>query len=734
MRWLGLWPFLLSLHTLAWQATIPPLPTTPKHPVVDDYHGVAITDDYRWLEDGKSPEVIAWTEAQNQHSRAVLDALPMHAAIRQFLQQLDQASSPSFYDLVRCGGTLFAMNWQPQKQQPVLVTLRSPDDLASAHVVVDTSELDATNSTAIQFYVPSVDGSKVAVSLAQGGTESGTLRVYDVATGQSLPDLVPRVTAIGGGSVVWEADGRGFYYTRFPHEGERPPADMNFYVQLYFHTLGTPISEDRYVLGKDFPRIAEISLSASRDGRYLLATVENGDGGDYEHFLRGSDGQWTRITEFSDGIKSVALGDDALYMLSRDHAPRGKLLRAELAAPALKNAKTIVPESQAALQDFRFSLAGLEPSFVPTRTRLYVTELVGGPSVIRIFDHEGHDLGTVPSEAVSTITQILPLEGDEILFGNVSYVDPMAWFRYVPASKKVSITAMRESSPLGFNDVEVVREFAPSADGTKVPVNILRRKGTALNGRNPTILNGYGGFGLSLTPEFDPSIRPWLDAGGVLAIANLRGGGEFGEAWHQMGRLTRKQNVFDDFIAAAEHLIKAGYTNPSKLGIEGGSNGGLLMGAMLTERPDLVRAVVSVAGLYDMLRSETTENGQYNVTEYGSVKDPEQFKALYQYSPYHHVRAGVRYPSILFMVGENDPRVDPWHTRKFAAALQATASKNPVLVISFSNAGHGGIGSAEDQQIAMNAYEIEFLFDQLGVPWVTPAMAKPAVAVHSGHN
>ena len=238
------------------------------------------------------------------------------------------------------------------------------------------------------------------------------------------------------------------------------------------------------------------------------------------------------------------------------------------------------------------------------------------------------------------------------------------------------------------------------------------------------MLTGYGGFGLSMTPYFDPGSLPWLDAGGVMAIASLRGGGEFGEDWHQQGMLTHKQNVFDDFIACAEYLIQAKYTNPSKLGIEGGSNGGLLMGAVLTQRPDLFRAVVSYVGLYDMLRSETTQNGQYNVTEYGSVKDPEQFKALYAYSPYHHVEDGVKYPAVLLAVGENDPRVDPWHSRKFAAALQAaTASKYPVLLLSFSNAGHGGIGSSEDQQISMESYRLVFLYDQLGVKWVEPQMS-----------
>jgi prolyl oligopeptidase len=326
----------------------------------------------------------------------------------------------------------------------------------------------------------------------------------------------------------------------------------------------------------------------------------------------------------------------------------------------------------------------MQPTFVPTNTRLYVTELVGGPSEIHIFDHDGRDLGTVPAEPVSTITQILPLQGDEILFGNVSYVDPKAYYRYDPESKKVTVTAMRNTSPYNFQGVDVLRETATSKDGTKVPLTIFKRKTTKLDGQNPAVLTGYGGFAFSMTPYFDPELLPWLDAGGVYAIANLRGGGEFGEEWHDQGKLTHKQNVFDDFIGCAEYLIQQRYTNPSKLGIEGGSNGGLLMGAVLTQRPDLFRAVVSGAGLYDMLRFETTQNGQYNATEYGSVKDPEQFKALFAYSPFHNVREGVKYPAILLTTGENDPRVDPWHSKKFAAALQAaTASKNPSCCSAF---------------------------------------------------
>jgi len=375
-----------------------------------------------------------------------------------------------------------------------------------------------------------------------------------------------------------------------------------------------------------------------------------------------------------------------------------------------------VPQSSAVIEDFEYTLAGMQPTFVPTANRLYVTVQTGGPTEIRVYDQTGRGFGNGSFGAG---------------FDNRAY--SAAWwrcdfvrqcqlcravgprYRYDPVSKKVTVTALRETSPYSFDGVDVTRELATSKDGTKVPLTILRRKGTKLNGKNPAVLTGYGGFELSMTPFFDPGLLPWLDAGGVFAIANLRGGGEFGEEWHQQGAQTHKQNVFDDFIGCAEYLITKGYTNPSRLGIQGGSNGGLLMGAVLTQRPDLFRAVVSGAGLYDMLRFEMTQNGQYNATEYGSVKDPEQFKALYAYSPYHHVESGVKYPAVLLTVGENDPRVDPWHSRKFAAALQAaTASKYPVLLLSFSNAGHGGIGSSQDQQVSMAAYELEFLYDQLG--------------------
>jgi prolyl oligopeptidase len=271
------------------------------------------------------------------------------------------------------------------------------------------------------------------------------------------------------------------------------------------------------------------------------------------------------------------------------------------------------------------------------------------------------------------------------------------------------------TSPVNFDDIEVVREFATSKDGTKVPVNILRRKGLKLDGNNPTLLYAYGGYGVNLTPAFDASRRIWFDAGGVYAVANLRGGGEYGEEWHKAGNLTRKQNVFDDFVAAAEHLIQQRYTSPLKLAVEGGSNGGLLMGAFLTQRPDLAHAVVSHVGIYDMLRVELDPNGQFNVTEFGTVKDSAQFKALYAYSPYHHVRNGVKYPAVLLPCGENDGRVNPAQSRKMAARLQAaTSSGLPILFRSTAGAGHG-IGTALKERIALQADVYSFLFDQLGI-------------------
>jgi prolyl oligopeptidase len=687
-----------------------PATETPKKPVSTNYQGVTVDDLYQWLEKDDEPDVKAWSDIQNQRTRQYLDQLPDRRAIEKQLTEWYAKTSPSYSSLVSRPGLLFVMKFQPPKQQPLLVTLTSADDLKSEKVVLDPSVLDAKGTTAIDWFVPSLDGKYVAMSLSKGGSEDGTLHFYETATGKALPDAIAHVQyPTAGGSAAWNADGTGIYYTRFPRKGERPEADLNFYQQVYFHKLGTPDTKDTYSIGKDFPRIAEIVLEGSRDGRYILASVANGDGGDFAHYLlvpEGSAaGEWKQITKFSDQIKAAHLGrDNALYLLSRNAAPRGKVLRLPLETPELNKAVEIVPTGEPVIQQI-----------VPTADALFIGDLLGGPSQIRRFGLDGKGETIIPIPKISAVQEMVALEDGSLLFRDQSFTEPAAWF-HCPKEKTEPVnTALRSTSPVSFADIEVAREFATSKDGAKIPVNIIFRKGMKRDGQNPTLLYGYGGYGISMSPNFEFTRRLWFDHGGVYVVANIRGGGEFGEDWHKAGNLTKKQNVFDDFAAAAEYLIKEKYTRPEKLAIQGGSNGGLLMGAMITQHPDLMRAVVSQVGIYDMLRVELAPNGAFNVTEFGTVKDPEQFKALYAYSPYHHVVDGTKYPSILMMTGANDGRVAPYHSRKMVARLdEANKSQNPILLRTSTSAGHG-IGTALNERIKQLADIYAFLFAQLGM-------------------
>ncbi|HST31649.1 MAG TPA: prolyl oligopeptidase family serine peptidase [Chthoniobacterales bacterium] len=702
-RWLLIAALSLPLIT---QTTAAETDTqTLKKPVTDEYQGVKVQDDYQWLEKDDDPEVKSWSDAQNQKTRAYIDKLPDRAAIEKQLTDWYAKTSPSYSGLVSRPGILFAMKFQPPKQQPMLVTLGSADDLKSEKIVLDPNTLDAKGTTAIDWFAPSRDGKLVAISLSQGGSEDGTLHIYETASGKALPDSIAHVQyPTAGGSAAWNADGTGIYYTRFPRQGEKPDADLNFYQQVYFHKLGTTDTEDAYSIGKDFPRIAEVKLESSHDGKYIVATVANGDGGDFAHYLLGPDREWKQLTQFSDQIKAARLGrDNALYLLSRADAPRGKILRVPLDNPTLASATTIVPASDAVIQFIE-----------PTGNALYLADLLGGPSQIRRFDLDGKNARVIAIPNISAVSEMESLEDNSLLFRDVSFTEPAAWFHIVDATKPPMKTALVNTSPVSFADIEVTRELATSKDGTKIPLNIVRKKGTKQDGNNPALLYGYGGYGISMSPRFDFTGRLWFDRGGVYIVANIRGGGEFGEEWHKAGNLTRKQNVFDDFAAAAKYLIDQKWTRPEKLALVGGSNGGLLMGALITQHPELMRAVVSFVGIYDMLRVELAPNGAFNVTEFGTVKDPEQFKALYAYSPYHHVVDGTKYPSILFMTGANDGRVAPYHSRKMTARLdEANKSANPILLRTSSSAGHG-IGTALSERIKQQADEYSFLFAQLG--------------------
>ena len=723
---------LLRVSGLA-QTVLPNPPDTPKRPVTDEYHGIKITDDYRWLENWDDPAVKQWSAGENQRTREYLDHLPSRPAIKEQLKKLIAASSASHNDLQFRAGMLFAERYQPPEQQPVLVRMRSANDPASAKVIFDPNAASAKGSVSVDFYVPSFGGKYVAVAMSENGSEDSAAHIFEVATGKELSDIVPRVNfATAGGSIAWKADGSGFYYTRYPQGSERPAEDANFYQQVYFHKLGTDPKRDAYVIGKDFPRIAEIQLRTSEDGRWLLASVANGDGGQFAHYVMDMEGHWAQITGFEDDIVSVKFGtgdrgaSNALYLLSRKNAPRGRILRLPLTRLDLKatpfdlgQAKVVVPETTGGPDEA--DRASIE-DFIPTAGRLYVVDILGGPSRVRVFDDKGQAFPAPSLPAVSAVYGGVPVGGGDVLFYITTYVDPPAWYQLDASTGKATRTALFETSPAKFDDAEVVREFATSKDGTRIPLHIIRRKGTRLDGSNPVLLAGYGGFGISTKPSFQGNAqrlgvnaRMWLDQGGVYAEANIRGGSEYGEEWHRAGNLTHKQNVFDDFLACGQYLVDQKYTSPQHLAILGGSNGGLLMGAALTQRPDLFGAVVSFVGIYDMLRVELDPNGEFNVTEYGTVKNPEQFKALYAYSPYHRVKQGTAYPAILMLTGENDHRVNPMESRKMIARLQAaTSSGRPILLRTTSSAGHG-FGTAVDEQIEEGADVFSFLFDQLGI-------------------
>jgi prolyl oligopeptidase len=691
-------------------ASDPTAPPTRTEVVVDTYHGTQVEDPYRWLENGSDPAVREWTARQSQRTRAYLDGLSVRARLRSRLEAYISESSPRYYDLHAAGGQVFAQYFDPKLQQPSLRALGMDLDPAKARTVLDPNALDPTGATAIDWYVPSPDGKLVAVSLSQGGSEDGSLHVFDSATGARVGEVIPRVNfPTAGGDVAWAGDGRGFWYTRYPGE-ERPEADRHFYVQVYFHRLGTDPAQDARVLGDGLPKIAEIQLDHSLEAEALLVSVQNGDGGEFAHYVGGKDGNFRQVTQFADGVDFAAFGPDrALYLVSERNTPRRQILKLAPGVTDLARAQVLVPAGDDAIP---IDFFGEDPlCFVGDR--LYVRYLAGGPTRLRAFTLDGKPAGEVPLPEVASVAEFEPV-GEDLLYNVETYLTPSRFYRL--ARGRSTPTALAVTSPVKFDDVEVVRTFATSRDGARVPVNIIRKKGMRLDGSNPALLYGYGGYGINQTPGFlGGARRVWFDAGGVYAVANIRGGGEYGEEWHRNGMLTRKQNVFDDFVAAAELLVNDKYTNPARLAIRGGSNGGLLVGAALTQRPELFRAVVAQVAMLDMLRFEIDPNGVFNVTEFGTVQDPAQFRALLAYSPYQNVRAGTKYPAVFFSTGENDGRVNPMNSRKMTARLQAaTTSGLPIYLVTTGAAGHG-LGSPLSVQIDQLADYTAFLFDQLGM-------------------
>jgi len=686
-------------------------PPTEAQPVTDTIHNVKVEDPYRWLEDAADPKVKDWAAAQTKRTRTALDAIPDRAAIRDRLATLIKGGSGNWFDFKVAGTTIFARHADPKHQQPQLVALGPDLDPAKARVVLDPDTLDAKGGISFDWYEPAPNGRFIAVSLSKGGSEAGDLHIISATTGKDIGDIVPRVQyPTGGGNVAWSADSQALWYTRYPGP-EKPATDRGFFQQLYYHRVGDEPKFDKQILGPDLPRIAEIKLDNRYNQKFLLVSVLNGDGGEVEHFIVDPvKNQATQITHFEDQVRQAVIAADGwIYLVSRKTNPNGVILKLAAGEPDFAKAKELVKTTAS-------PIITEGDAIVPTADRLYVHEVNGGPSVLAIYGIDGKAEGTVPLPPVTAAGGMTLLPDGNLLLGVSSFTRPLYVATYSPKDGKLTDSKIEVTSPAKFDDAEVVRMTAASKDGTKIPFTVIRRKGTKADGAAPTLLTGYGGYGVIEAPRFlGADGRIWLDAGGVWVVANIRGGGDLGDAWHRAGALTKKQNVFDDFAAVVNELIKQKITASPHLALEGGSNGGLLMGAEITQHPELAKAVLSWVGIYDMLRVELDPNGQFNTTEFGSVKDEAQFKALYAYSPYHHVKDGTKYPAVLLITGENDGRVNPMQSRKFAARLQAaTASGLPIYLETRSDAGHG-FGTPLDVRIDQDADGTAFLFSELGM-------------------
>lgn len=698
---------LLSLPAMAFD-----YPQSRRENTSDTYHGVAVKDPYQWLEDWSSEEVKAWSASQNEVARNFLDALPNRVEIAARVESVVSADTVSYFSGQRIGDKAWFMKYQPPKQQPFLIEIDADANPASERVVFDPLVNDESGSTSVEWFRVSPNGKLLAIALTVAGAEVADLYLYDLATGKQLDVVLPRVNGpTAGGDMGWDADSSGFYYTRYPRDGEKSPEDQNFYQQLWHRKLGTSLSEDHYEIGELFDRIAEIRVLVDEGSGKVLVTMQYGDSGKFQLYLRETNGTWHQLSSYNDQlVQARFIDENTLLVLSRDGAPRGKFMRMDISKlPATGLTLAIAEPDDAFASDFYG-----DPTFIIHNESIYAKTLSGGPQELKVFDLQGQPK-TAPKMKVSGVGQIIPWD-EGIMLRHYSYLSPNSWLLF--DGSQTSRHPLSSTSSVDFNDYKVVREFAESKDGTMVPVNIIMAKDTRMDGNNPLLLTGYGGYGVSLRPGFVPTLKVWLEQGGIYAQANLRGGGEYGEAWHQQGMLAKKQNVFDDFHAVMRHVVEKNYTQTGKLVIEGGSNGGLLMGAMIVQHPQDFQATVSHVGIYDSLRSELSPNGAFNIPEFGTVQDPELFKALYAYSPYHNVETAA-YPSILFMTGENDGRVDPMHSRKMIAALQHDNTSNkPILLRTSGNTGHGS-GTPLSEAISQQVDRLAFMFNSLGMNYKT---------------
>jgi len=677
-----------------------PYPATRIDRVVDLLHGESIPDPYRWLEDSNSPEVQVWTAAQNALTQRYLVAAGDREIIRDRLRQLltiDALGAPT-----PAGGRYFYSRRRQNENQPILYVR---DGLQGAdRASLDPNVLNPEGTTALDWYFPSWDGRLLAHGLSEDGSEDSTLHVLDVTSGERLTDRIERTRAC---DLAWRPDARGFYYTRYPRKGEVPDEELQYHRAVYYHALGEDATRDELVF-KPLAKEHWPQVDLSSDGRWLVISVSRTfDQTDiYLQDLRAGT-PLAEVVRDRPHAYDAQVVHDRLYVRTNEGASKYRLYMANPESPTPEHWREIVPPRNEAVLD----------GFMVAREAIALSYLEGAASRLRVVGLEGGVARELPLVTLGSVFGWgAEPEGEELFYGFSSYAVPPSIYRVELPDLHQELW-QRVDAAVDPERYLVRQVHYASKDGTAISMFLVHLRDALQTGARPTYLTGYGGFNIPMTPGFSRSLLAWLEQGGLVAVPNLRGGGEYGEAWHQAGMLGEKQNTFDDFIGAAEYLIREGLTSADYLAIAGGSNGGLLMGAVLTQRPELFRAVVIQVPLLDMLRYHRFLIARLWIPEYGSAEDPEQFRWLRAYSPYHQVRDGVPYPAVLLATAESDTRVDPLHARKMAARLQAaTASDHPVLLRLEARAGHGA-GKPVSKVLEELTDMWTFIAHELGVRW-----------------
>lgn len=679
-------------------------PKTKKVDQVDDYHGTKVADPYRWLETDvrTSKDVADWVAAENKITFDYLGTIREREPIRKQLTTLwnyEKFSTP-----FKRGGHYFFSKNNGLQNQFVFYTVDKWGD--TPRVLLDPNGWSKDGTVALGGVAVSDDARYAAYSVAEAGSDWQTVKVIDVRTGQQLPDELKWVKFSG---ISWTNDDKGFFYSRFPAvESGKAYQSLNRDQKVYYHRLGTPQSDDAVVYYDPSQPEWNHGADVTEDGRYLIITTTHGTANKNQVHVKDLQDPYAMPVTVVDKIENdyTFVGNDGpiLYFRTDLNAQKGRLIAIDLRNPARENWKEILPESDATLQGVDY-----------TGHRFVANYLRDAHSEIRLFDTTGKLGRTVELDGIGSAGGFGGRSDDtETFYSFSSYATPPSVYRYDIATGEKQLL-FRAKVAMNPADYEVKQVFYTSKDGTKVPMFLSYKKGLKLDGNNPTLLYGYGGFDISMTPGFSISRLTLMNMGGVYAVANLRGGGEYGEAWHDAGTKLHKQNVFDDFIAAAEYLIKSNYTKPAKLAVQGASNGGLLIGAVETQRPELFGATLPAVGVMDMLRFNQFTAGRYWVDDYGSSANADEFKALYAYSPYHNVKPGTKYPATFITTADTDDRVVPGHSFKFAAAMQeAQAGPAPVLIRIETRAGHGG-GKPTAKVIEETTDEMAFLVKNLGM-------------------